>query len=125
MKDGTLTNLEDQFSSKDLFDAFKVQLARDFEQGNFRSDFVATLEPDFNSIRKKIEFELQGTEVNNGFRLMPLLYRIDISEAQLKKYLEVDPSKNYLEAISELIIKRVLQKVVIKRYYSSNEEKPK
>jgi hypothetical protein len=117
----TLTNIEDQFSSKDLFDAFKIQLARDFEQGNFPADFVVALEPDYFSILKKIATELQRNEKRTDSGLMPLLYRIDISEAQLEKYLREHQNENHLEVIAGLIIKRVLQKVVIKKYYKKNE----
>jgi hypothetical protein len=52
---------------------------------------------------------------------MQLLYRVDISEVQLKKYLNEATNENHLSAIAELVIKRVLQKVVIKQYYKLNE----
>ena len=52
---------------------------------------------------------------------MQLLYRIDISEAQLKRYLLENKSDNYFNVIAELIIKRVLQKVVIKQFYKNNK----
>jgi hypothetical protein len=52
---------------------------------------------------------------------MQLLYRVDISEAHLKKYLNEANNENHLSTIAELIIKRVLQKVVIKQYYKLNE----
>jgi hypothetical protein len=54
---------------------------------------------------------------------MQLLYRIDISEAQLKRYLS-ELNEPYFSVIAELIIKRVLQKVVIRQYYKSNENSP-
>ena len=116
-----LTNIENQLSSKDLFDAFKIQLARDFEQGNFPADFVVALEPNYISILKQIEFELQRNEKRTDSGLMPLLYRIDISEAQLKRYLNGRPNENNFAVIAELIIRRVLQKVIIKQYYKKNE----
>jgi hypothetical protein len=52
---------------------------------------------------------------------MQLLYRIDISEGQLKKYLNENQNENHLITIADLIIKRVLQKVVIKQYYKRKE----
>ena len=42
-----LSNLENQLSRKDLFDAFKTQLAKDFGESNFSADFVESLEPDY------------------------------------------------------------------------------
>src|SRR5258706_9499531 len=116
-----LPNIKNQLSSKDLFDAFKMQLVKDFEQSKFSADFVEALEPNYNSIHEKIAFELHRNERKPDFNLMPLLNRIDISEAQLKKYLNAYKNENHLNVIAELIIKRVLQKVVIKQHYKSND----
>jgi uncharacterized membrane-anchored protein YhcB (DUF1043 family) len=116
-----LPDIKNQLSSKDLFDAFKRQLVKDFEQSNFPASFVAALEPDYNSIHEKIATELQRNENKADFNLMNLLYRIDISEAQLKRYLNESKNDHYFNVIAELIIKRVLQKVVIKQYYKNTE----
>ncbi|MCU0368028.1 MAG: hypothetical protein MUF39_04275 [Cyclobacteriaceae bacterium] len=116
-----LPEITNQLSSKGLFDAFKIQLSKDFEQSNFPADFVNSLEPDYQSIHQKIAVELQHNEKKTDFNLMQLLYRIDISEAQLKRYLSENIHETYFNVIAELIIKRVLQKVVIKRYYKNNE----
>ena len=116
-----LLHVNDQLSSKDLFDSFKVQLAKDFEGSNFQADFIKTLEPDYASIHKKIVLELQRNESRADSSLMQLLNRIDISEAQLKRYLSEHSNENHLITIVELIIKRVLQKVVIKQYYKRKE----
>lgn len=114
-----LPDIINQLSSKHLFDAFKRQLVKDFEQSNFPTDFVQALEPNYSSIHEKIAHELQRHENKSDFNLMNLLYRIDISEAQLKKYLNEYKSESYFHVIAELIIKRVLQKVVIKHYYKN------
>lgn len=118
MQDLTIKN---QLSSKDLFDAFKRQLAKDFQQSNFPADFVAELEPDYNRIHEKIARELQCNEKRTDFNLMHLLYRIDISEAQLKRYLSESKEESRFNVIAELIIKRVLQKVVVKQYYKNQQ----
>jgi hypothetical protein len=115
-----LLNIKDQLSSKNLFNAFKRQLVKDFEQSNFPSDFIEALEPNYSNIHEKIAFELQYNEKKTDFNLMQLLYRIDISEAQLKKYLQEYENEKYFNVIAELIIKRVLQKVVIKQYYKND-----
>jgi len=116
-----LPNIRNQLSRKDLFDAFKKQLAKDFEQSSFPADFIEALEPNYNSIHEKIAFELERNEKRTGLNLMKLLNRIDISEAQLKKYLSEYKNESHFNVIAELIIKRVLQKVVIKQHYKNNE----
>ena len=77
-----LPDIKNQLSSKHLFDAFKKQLVKDFEQSNFPADFIEALEPDYSSIHEKIAVELQRNKKRTDFNLMQLLYRIDISEAQ-------------------------------------------
>lgn len=119
MQEITLVN--DQLSSKDLFEAFKTQLAKDFEQSNFEAEFVKALEPDYVHIQEKIVEELQRAEKRADSDLLQLLYRIDISETQLKRYLSEASNQNHLMTIAELIIKRVLQKVVTKHYYKKDQ----
>jgi ribosomal protein S15P/S13E len=125
MTPSSVPDLRNQLSSNDMFNAFKLQLIKDFEQSNFPSDFVNALEPDYASIHHAITQELQRHEHKTDFHLMNLLYRIDISEAQLKRYLNENKDETYYHVIAELVIKRVLQKVVIKQYYKSNENPPK
>ena len=112
-----LLQVNSQLTRKDLFEAFKIQLAKDFQQSNFSSDFVSTLEPDYVRIHEKILVELQQAQKRADSDVMNLLYRVDISEAQLKRYLAESSQGNPLVTIAELIIKRILQKVVIRHYY--------
>lgn len=116
-----LPDLKNKLNSKDLFDAFKRQLVKDFEQCNFPVEFVEGLEPNYNRILEKIVIELHRNENRSDSNVMHLLYRIDISEAQLKKHLNQFDGENYFNVIAELIIKRVLQKVVVKQYFKNKE----
>ena len=116
-----VVHVNDQLNRKDLFDAFKLQLAKDFQQSNFEASFIEDLEPDYDHILEKIVLALQRSEKRADSDVLQLLYRIDISESQLKKYLNKDNNKNHWVTIAELIIKRVLQKVVTKRFYKKNE----
>lgn len=115
-----LPEIKDQLSSNDLFEAFKKQLAKDFRQSNTPDEFVESLAQSYSSIQNALVKELRQNESKPDFNLMNLLYRIDISEAQLKRYLSDNQSENYFQILAELIIKRVLQKVVIKEYYRKN-----
>ncbi|TND08216.1 MAG: hypothetical protein FD123_2471 [Bacteroidetes bacterium] len=48
-----------------------------------------------------------------------LLYRVDISEAQVNKAGQLYPEKNFPELATELLILRELHKVIIRKYYRS------
>lgn len=119
-----LPDIQNQLRSQDLFDAFKTQLAKDFQQSNFPIDFVEKLPSDYESLLEKIIAQLQCYEKRTDVTVWQLLYRIDISEVQLKKYISEHPHESLLKTMAELIIMRVLQKVVIKRMYKQNEAGP-
>ena len=115
-----LTTIKNQLTSRGLFEAFKKQLAKDFEQSSFPVEVIASLEPDYAHIHRKLVLELERSQKNN---MMKLLNRIDISEAQLKKYVNKQKEESRLSVMAELIIKRVLQKVVIRQFYKSSEQR--
>ena len=121
MKD-TVPDISIQLKSSDLFNAFKRQLKKDFEQSNFSTDFVAGLQANYQVLLEKIIVELEQHQKRSDATLMQLLNRIDISEAQLKRYLKESKSENHFHVIAELIIKRVLQKVVIQYYYKKTQD---
>lgn len=116
-----LSTIKTQLTSESLFQAFKTQLAKDFEQSKFSTDFISTLESDYNFILEKILRELQHSKMTTDANVMQLLYRIDIGESQLKKYLYAQKEEDPLRVMAELIIKRVLQKVVTKQFYKNKD----
>ncbi len=77
---------------------------------------AATFESICNLLQEKLEgiLQYQAGALNN------LLYRIDLSESKIKS-LHVDKSeKPFSLLLAELILKRELQKVVIREYYKKN-----
>ena len=48
-----------------------------------------------------------------------LMYRIDISESQIKKAVEASKDKTFSEVVTDLILKRELLKVVFRKQYSA------
>lgn len=116
-----LPDSRNQLNSKALFEAFKIQLKKDFDQSNFLFDFVEALMQDYDAIHERIANALQHNEKRADFTVMRLLNRIDISEPQLKRYLAENKNEDRLHIVAELIIKRVLQKVVIKQFYKDKE----
>jgi hypothetical protein len=101
----------------DLFAAFKTQLKKDFESSAVNADFVDALPSDFYLIRGSIIHQTGGL-FKNGSLLSALLYRVDISELQLKRSQEKNKNLSFEEIVSELIIKRILQKVILKKTFS-------
>ena len=50
------------------------------------------------------------------------MYRIDISEGQIKKEVGLATDKSFAEAVTDLILKRELLKVVIRKSYSAGKQ---
>lgn len=115
-----LVQISQHLGSRDLFELFKQQLKKDFSECGCESDFVDQLPQDFNEIKRILATEIKQNEKRSTFNLQQLLYRIDINEKRLSKELKTQAKEDYLMVISELIIKRILQKIVIKKYYSDN-----
>lgn len=53
-------------------------------------------------------------------RIVNLLYRIDLSEEKVQEEMK-NTQLTFSELLAELIVKRELQKVIIKNYYSNPE----
>ena len=50
-----------------------------------------------------------------------LLYTIDVSESQIAKAIALESDADFAEVLTKLIIRRCLQKVLIRNYYNSPE----
>lgn len=114
-----LPDINQQLMKEDLFLLFKIQLKKDFESSGVNGDFVDNLPLGFEWIKDAVLKALQPVLTSNSSFLPILLYRIDISELQIKNYSKSAPSLKYEEVLAELIIKRILQKVILKKRFSS------
>ncbi len=106
-----------QFFKEDIFASFKLQLQKDFESSGLDSQFIIHLSQDFETLRITLQNQLKPLLDNNKNALMTLLYRVDISKEQLNKHQQNNPDLKLEQQLSELIIKRILQKVILKRTF--------
>lgn len=104
---------------ENLFELFKAQLKKDFESAGVNAGFTEQLPCDFEAMRQIIIAELEPMLKTGGTLVSSLLYRIDISEMQLRNYQDSHPDLSFPETLAELIIKRILQKVILKKTYSN------
>lgn len=109
--------LNQQFlSKKELLRALILQLRKDFNSAGIPIKLLLT---------RKYSFEELCEAVNEAFTnqsattIFNLLYRVDISETQLRRGMPTPGIDPHLMA--GLIIKRELQKVVLRSLYSSQE----
>ena len=103
--------------NEELFERFKKQLKKDFETSGVEAGFAENLLPEWISLKEVISRALQP-QLKNSSSLSALLYRIDINESEIQPYQIKHPEAPFEEIIAELIIKRILQKVVLKKKFS-------
>ena len=102
-------------SKEDLLQKFSIQLQKDFEQSNAVSYLKPVVDLDYDSIHRNVK---QALEKLSPAEQMALLYRIDITETQIAKAMKLIGEGEEQQVIPDLIIKRVLQKVILKLIYS-------
>jgi hypothetical protein len=102
---------------EDLFELFRAQLRKDFEGSGIGAEFTDKIPETFVELKRCVATIIRPLSGQRHSLLQGLLYRVDISEAQLKNY-SGDPGVSFEEMLAELIIKRILQKVILKKTFS-------
>lgn len=102
-----------------LFDLFKSQLKKDFEGAGLNGDFADTLPSEFIALCKVVEEQIIQLSRKSNSALSSLLYRIDINETQLNSYQTKQRNESFEKVLAEIIVKRVLQKVILRKKFGS------
>ncbi len=107
-----LTGLE----KPSLFDKFKTQTHKDFEMSGVLEYMPIITSNNLNKLKDDFYHSILKLELSDA--LKNLLYRIDITELQIKQACLKSPDTALQHVLAELMIKRILQKVVLKELYS-------
>jgi len=114
-----LEKYKEFISRKEFWLAVSEQLSKDFnnafsisvdEENNLQGEHVAEI------FVKELEKELPSYTP----RLSEILYRIDVPELQINSLKDV-PNDIYYRCLAEIILKRVVLKVIIRKSYSENK----
>lgn len=116
----TLSELTPYYNRTDLLEKVVSQIQKDFNWFNFEIKFsgkegITPYQELFQQILPLVDEMLNDDYI----KLMSLLYRIDLDEDFLNRKLKENAQSDTDEVIADLIIKRELQKVIIKDIYSS------
>lgn len=104
------------FTDKDLLEDTLNQIEKDFGQIELQLRDVELGDDYFYRLCKDLSYTVDALLDKAPDRLFSLMYRIDLPENRISKLLG---SNEPAMAIAEMILKRELQKVVIRRKYSS------
>ena len=104
----------------DLLQQTVEQIKKDFDLFGVEIKFSGNRYDAYDELFSQIRPYIEQLMSRDYQRFMNVLYRIDVNEQQLKRKLEENASESTSEIISNLIIKRELQKVVIRNYYKQH-----
>ncbi|MBP6334428.1 MAG: hypothetical protein KA444_03070 [Bacteroidia bacterium] len=94
------------------------QLLKDFSLAGFEVEFSGNELMAYDELKSQITPILWDLFQNHPEQFQNLLYRIDINEKQLMETLKlIDPLK-ISGALSDLILQREFQKVIMRRFFS-------
>ncbi len=79
---------------------------------------VGTTQNAYEELYEQIFPHIKALSKDNYQKLLSLLYRVDISEQQLNTEQKNRENLSFEEVITHLIIKRCLQKVVLRKLFS-------
>ncbi len=115
----SLSELTPYYNRTDLLEKVVEQVKKDFNWFNFKITFKGKEVSPYQELYNQI-LPLIDELLNDDYpKLMAMLYRIDLDEEFLNRKLKESEHVDTDEVITDLIIKRELQKVVIRDMYSS------
>ena len=115
----SLSELSAYYNRADLLEKVVEQLKKDFNWFSFDITFKGGQESPYQELYNQI-LPLIEELLNDDYpKLMAMLYRIDLEEDFLNRKLKENSHSDTDEVITDLILKRELQKVIIREMYSS------
>ncbi|MCE9538730.1 MAG: hypothetical protein K8R85_05885 [Bacteroidetes bacterium] len=114
------TDLSPYFNRLDLIKDTAHQIIKDFDMFGLEIKFSGNAYNAYEELFEQIEPHIDQLIHSNQQRFMSILYRIDLSDEQIKKAVNENSSEPFSAIVSDLIIKRELQKVVIRNHYKTH-----
>lgn len=116
-----LSNISQYFNRLDLIKATADQIIKDFDMFGLEIKFSGNAYNAYEELFEQIEPHIDQLLNSNRQKFMGILYRIDLSDEQVKIAVNNNSSEPFSAIISDLIIKRELQKVVIRNQYKKRD----
>jgi cell division protein FtsI/penicillin-binding protein 2 len=113
----TLSTIHQYFKDTDLLKEVVQQIQKDFEWYNINIQFSGNSKTPYEELFEQIFPYIDKMIVEEYEKLRNIMYRIDIDEGMINRYLRQNPMADTSEVIVDLILKRELQKVVIRNLY--------
>ncbi len=118
----SFTNLSQYINRLDLIKETANQLIKDFDMFGMEIKFSGNAYNAYDELFEQIEPHINKFINSNQQKFLSILYRIDLSDDQIKKAVAENSSEPFSAIVSDLIIKRELQKVVIRNHYKNSNK---
>ena len=115
-----ISNLSQYFNRLDLIKDTANQIIKDFDMFGMEVKFSGNVYNAYEELFEQIEPHIHQLINSNQQKFMGILYRIDLSDEQIKKAVHENSSESFSSIVTDLIIKRELQKVVIRNHYKQS-----
>ena len=113
------TDISQYINRLDLIKDTANQIIKDFEMFGMEVKFSGNAYNAYEELFEQIEPQIDKLISSNRQKFLGILYRIDLNEEQIKKAVNENSSEPFSSIVTDLIIKRELQKVVIRNHYKS------
>ncbi|MBI4929962.1 MAG: hypothetical protein HY841_04305 [Bacteroidetes bacterium] len=127
-----MTDLTPYFNRLDILNDTAKQIIKDFGMAGLEIKFSGTADNAYAELFAQILPHIEKMLTHKNSPLLRreagaeafynLMYRIDISETQIKKAVEQATDKSFSEVVTDLILKRELLKVITRKNYSAGKE---
>lgn len=104
----------------DLITDTANQVIKDFDMFGVEIKFSGNAYSAYQELFEQIEPRIKNLMHDNQSKFMGILYRIDLNDEQIQKAITQNVSESFSEIITDLILKRELQKVVIRNHFKSD-----
>jgi hypothetical protein len=113
-----LENLEQYFINRKIIEETAAQASKDLGITPFILDFSDSAKTPYHQLHAQLIPVIENLIGENRQKLQQTIYQVDLPE---KLFIQALTGPNPAEDLTDVILKRLLQKVVIRRLYSKGQ----
>lgn len=115
------SDLSFYYNRVDIISETANQIIKDFCIYEMEIKFLGNAPNAYQELFMQIHPFISKMLDNNYQKLLQILYRIDVNEKHISDAVQIHSGVELSKIITDLIIKRELQKVVIRNYYNQSK----
>ena len=112
-------NIQEHLNREEIILATIQQIMKDFGMFGLEITFSGNIEKAYEEIHAQLTQQVEGLFQINLSKLYAVLYQVDISNKAIENAQKIMPDLSLIEVVAHKIVERELQKVLMRRYFSS------